>query len=271
MATHRASRRPLAGWARDELRNRRARPAGGQSIYDVWDPTLGTDTAAHMVLPNTTGNGHLLQRAIRHLGERGSAPRRRRPTINGIRNFSNQQTEISVPDEYDYGSSTDAVCAVVSFRLSLPNGDKLVLGGREDWAPESRPQLLKSIDRVRGGKRCGAPQAMRLSGPTGKTGPYPRAFVAPDGRVSCWATAAPRSIWTRPGTARITQSAQTHVAGNRTPVADVRSRQDFFGTRPAEGHPCRNERRATGDYLSKTSISCAFGRMRRSWPTARSW
>src|SRR5215469_12599649 len=69
---------------------------GAQLIYDVWDPTLGTGTNAHLVLPNTAStdifcssqsvmlNGNVLTTG----GDR---------TVNGQRNFANNLTTIFLP------------------------------------------------------------------------------------------------------------------------------------------------------------------------------
>src|SRR5512132_792021 len=66
--------------------------AGGQGIYDVWDPTLGTGIEAHLVLPNTTyadtfcSGGSVIPASGELLVVGGAT------AINGVGNFSIQQT-----------------------------------------------------------------------------------------------------------------------------------------------------------------------------------
>ena len=93
---------------------------GGQFVYDVWDPTLGTDTAAHMVLPNTTGtdifcSGQSVLSSGEVLITGGDL------TINGTTQLLQPANDgLPSSDEYDYGRRTDAVSAVVSYRRFAP-------------------------------------------------------------------------------------------------------------------------------------------------------
>jgi hypothetical protein len=88
----------------------------GQYVYEVWNPGLGTGTAAHTVLPNTTladifCSGQSVLSASGDVLITGGDL-----TINGRRNFSTANDGLPSSDEYDYRSRTDVVSAVVSFR-----------------------------------------------------------------------------------------------------------------------------------------------------------
>jgi hypothetical protein len=152
---------------------------GGQFVYDVWDPTLGTDTAAHMVLPNTTGtdifcSGQSVFLSGDVLITGGDL------TINGKRNFSNQQTTV-------FHLQTDTVTAAEPMLyarwypsvVSLPNSDKLVLGGRQD--PGTATLTPEVYQQGTGWRTLWGATSDAAFGGAGWY--FPRAVVAPDGRV----------------------------------------------------------------------------------------
>ena len=155
---------------------------GAQFVYDVWDPGLGTDTAAHMVLPNTTSTDIFCagQSLIAGSGEvlivGGDQ------TINGVRNFSNDRTEIFSPttnalrttDHMQYPRWYPSV-------IALPTGEMLVLGGREDrdGTPAQTPEVF--TPNVGWRTLWHATSDAAFGG--GGEWFYPRAFVAPNGRV----------------------------------------------------------------------------------------
>ena len=137
---------------------------GGQFVYDVWDPTLGTDTTAHTVLPNTTGTDIFCsgQSVIAASGEvlitGGDL------TINGERNFSNQQTEIFHPQTNAITTAEPMLYARwYPTVVALPTGEMLVLGGRRGQVRHRRPDPRGVHAGMWAGGRCGAPRAMRLS------------------------------------------------------------------------------------------------------------
>ena len=155
---------------------------GAQFVYDVWDPKLGTDTAAHMVLPNTTSTdifcaGQSVMAASGEVLIVGGDL-----TINGVRNFSNDGTEIFSP-------TTNALRTTTHMQfprwyptvVSLPNGEMLVLGGREDKVPT--PVLTPEVFTPNVGWRTlwGATSdaAFGIAG----NHFYPRAVQAPNGKV----------------------------------------------------------------------------------------
>ena len=147
---------------------------GAQFVYDVWNPGLGTDTAAHMVLPNTTSTDIFRagQTLITGSGEvlivGGDQ------TINGVRN--NDRTEIFSPmtnalrttDHMQYPRWYPSV-------IALPTGEMLVLGGREDR--DGTPAKTPEVFTPNVGWRTLWDVSM------GGNFSYIRAFVAPNGKV----------------------------------------------------------------------------------------
>jgi hypothetical protein len=130
---------------------------GGQFVYDVWDPTLGTDSAAHLVLPNTTGTDVFCsgQSVISARGEvlitGGDL------TINGQRNFSNQQTTVFHPQTNTVTAAEPMLYARwYPSVVSLPDGFSAAV---RILAPP--PRLPKSIGRVRGIASANAVLAFR--------------------------------------------------------------------------------------------------------------
>jgi hypothetical protein len=136
---------------------------GAQFVYDVWDPKLGTGTAAHTVLPNTTlgpqdffcstatvlgsgfidgtnGSGQLLIAG-------GDL------TVNGLRNSSNNNVTLFNPK-----TNTLAASGKMNYArwypstITLRNGDKLVLGGTvSPGVAEPTPEVYM---RHPAGERC---------------------------------------------------------------------------------------------------------------------
>lgn len=109
---------------------------GAQLYYDIWDPTLGTGTNSHMLLPNNTatdlfctGLGLLTDGTLLLTG--GDF------TINGVRNFSNNHTNIFYPKESVTGQDIlkPAPAGAMQYKrwypsiIPLPNGDQIVAGG----------------------------------------------------------------------------------------------------------------------------------------------
>jgi hypothetical protein len=154
---------------------------GGQYVYDVWDPQQGTGTAAHTVLPNTTSTDIFCagQSVIAASGEvlitGGDL------TINGMRNFSNQQTEIFRPQ-------TNAITTDVPMQyarwyptiVALPTGEMLVLGGRED--PQTAAPIPEVFMQNVGWRTLWDARSDAAFGCCANWY-YPRSFVAPNGTV----------------------------------------------------------------------------------------
>ncbi|MGH6838078.1 MAG: galactose oxidase-like domain-containing protein [Methylocella sp.] len=105
---------------------------GAAMMYDVWNPTLGTSTAAHTVLTNTTATD-LFCSAVSLLDGTGNALITGGDlTVAGVRNYSNSKVNIFNPKQntltadgqMSYPRWYDSI-------TTLPNGDKLVLGGNQ--------------------------------------------------------------------------------------------------------------------------------------------
>ena len=217
---------------------------GGQFVYDVWDPTLGTDTAAHTVLTNTTGTDIFCsgQSVIAGSGEvlitGGDL------TINGQRNFSNQQTTVFHPQTNTVTAAEPMLYARwYPSVVSLPNGDKLVLGGRQD--PGTAILTPEVYQQGTGWRTLWGATSDAAFGGAGWS--YPRAVVAPDGKVFVLGYDGIMFYLDPAGNGTITQLTQQTLSGDyRLPtlmfapgkVLSVRSRQkvivvDLNGQQPA--------------------------------------
>jgi hypothetical protein len=106
---------------------------GAAMIYDVWNPTLGTDIGtAHTVLTNTTSTD-IFCSAVSLLDGTGNALITGGDlAVSGVRNYSNSKVNIFNPKQntltadgqMSYPRWYDSI-------TTLPNGDKLVLGGNQ--------------------------------------------------------------------------------------------------------------------------------------------
>ena len=153
---------------------------GGQFVYDVWNPALGTDSTAHTVLPNTTGTdvfcaGQGVMASGEVLITGGDL------TINGERNFSNQQTEIFHPQT---NGITTAIAPMLYARwyptiVALATGEMLALGGRED--PNTSAPTPEVFTQYVGWRTLWGATSDTAFG--GNNWYYPRSVVAPNGAV----------------------------------------------------------------------------------------
>ncbi len=158
---------------------------GAQFVYDIWDPSLGTGSDSHLILPNTTSTD-IFCGAQSLLGSRFLAwpnPDRGNVlisggdlTIDGKRNFSNGKTEI-------LNSTTNAIRSVGQMQyprwypslIPLRNGDKLILGG--NLSPRV-PATVSELYTQGQGWRTLTGFAI-----PGDEHYYPRAYVGADGFV----------------------------------------------------------------------------------------
>jgi hypothetical protein len=222
--------------------------AGGQGIYDIWDPGLGTGSAAHLVLPNTTHADTFCsgQSVISASGEvlvvGGTT------TINGERNFSTDQTEI-----FDPQTNTISAAEPMVFPrwypsvVSLPDGDKLVLAGREDKAPDVAVPTPEVYRQGTGWQTLWGATSDAAFGTVAYNWYYSRGFVTPGGRVFVLGHSGKMFYLDPAGNGQITQLAQTTLASNgKLPalmyapgkILAVRNQQkviivDVNGTQPA--------------------------------------
>jgi hypothetical protein len=157
---------------------------GAQFIYDVWDPSLGTDSNAHLVLPNSTTTdifcgAQTLMLSGEVLTSGGDL------IVNGARNSANNQTTIFSPSANTLTPNTAMTYARwYATLLALPNGQVAVFGGRQNVGtptpviPATTPELYDPALRT----------WSLLSGATsnaafGANWWYPRVYVAPGGKV----------------------------------------------------------------------------------------
>ena len=157
---------------------------GAQLIYDVWDPSLGTDASAHLVLPNSTSTdifcgAQSLMLSGDVLTSGGDL------TVNGVRNSANNQTTIFSPSANTLTANTPMTYARwYATLVGLPNGQLAVFGGRQNVGslspvvPSPTPEIYDPALRT----------WTSLTGATstaafGANWWYPRAFVAPGGKI----------------------------------------------------------------------------------------
>jgi hypothetical protein len=163
---------------------------GAQGIYDVWDPKLGNDTGAHTTILSSPTKTDIFCSASSLIGVGLSGPNKLSgkllitggdATVNGMRNFSNNNVEIFAPKDNSLAASgtTMKFARWYPSITSLRNGDKLLLGGSvSPDVGEPTPEVY----HPRSGWRT-------LSGITGTQisdngeWPYPRGFVGFDGAV----------------------------------------------------------------------------------------
>ena len=108
---------------------------GAQFIYDVWTPSLGTGTNAHLVLPNTTStdifcSGASVMYDGNVLTTGGDL------TVNGQRNFANNNTEIFSPSTNTIASNTPMQYPRwYPSLVALPDDRLAVFGGWQNVVP----------------------------------------------------------------------------------------------------------------------------------------
>ena len=157
---------------------------GAQLIYDVWDPTLGTDISAHLVLPNTTSTdifcgAQSVMLSGDVLTSGGDL------TVNGARNSANNKTTIFSPAANTLTANTPMTYARwYGSLVSLPNGQLAIFGGRQNVGalnpvvPATTPELydpaLQAWALLTGANSSAA---------FGANWWYPRSFVAPGGNI----------------------------------------------------------------------------------------
>ena len=150
---------------------------GGQTIYDIWYPAIGTGTSAHFTLPNKT-TADTFCSAVSVLGNGNALVVGGDVTVNGARNYSSNKVELFDPKHNTLTSAGQmAYPRWYPSITTLPNGDKLVLGGRltltQDLGPPT-PELYSTTNGWRS-----------LTGISIDPNDwyYPRGFTGPDGAV----------------------------------------------------------------------------------------
>jgi hypothetical protein len=156
---------------------------GGKFNYAVWDPTLGTGSDSHLLLPNTTGTDIFCsgQIVLPRTGEVLLTGGDR--AINGARNYSTADVNF-----FDYltnsmrkGAQSMAHPRWYPTVTTLTDGRVLITGGRDDIVSTTAIATPELYDPVFGWRS--------LTGATNNAAYgtanwyYPRAWSAPDGRV----------------------------------------------------------------------------------------
>ena len=153
----------------------------GQFNYDVWDPSKGTGTASHLVLPNTTGTDLFCNAQIVVPSSGAVLLTGGDRTIDGVRNYSVDDVDFF---DYRYNAMSASPQRMSALRwypsvVTLANGKVLVLGGRADPnTPAPTPELYSEAEGWR-----------TLTGATSddaygkRNWSYPRVWQAPNGKV----------------------------------------------------------------------------------------
>lgn len=153
----------------------------GQFNYDVWDPSKGTGTDAHLLLPNTTGTDIFCSAQVIVPSSGAVLLTGGDRTIKNVRNYSADDVNFF---DYRYNAMYAAPQRMSYLRwyptvVTLSNGKVLVLGGRIDPnTPAPTPELYSDTDGW-----------TTLDGATSddaygkRNWSYPRAYQAPNGKV----------------------------------------------------------------------------------------
>ncbi|MCX7384865.1 MAG: galactose oxidase early set domain-containing protein [Alphaproteobacteria bacterium] len=150
---------------------------GAALIYDVWDPTRGLGTDAHLVLPNMTATDIFCSAASLLLGGGQVLVVGGDLTINGVNKNSNNHVEL-----FDAAANTLTSTAPMQYArwypsiVSMPSGEKVVLGGRLDPITAAiTPEVFNPTTGWR--TLVGATSNAAFSAPTFNWY-YPRGFVS---------------------------------------------------------------------------------------------
>ena len=159
---------------------------GAQLVYDVWDPSMGTGTNAHLVLPNTTHTdlfcgAQSVMLSGKVLTSGGDL------TVGGVRNSANNSTTVFSPTANTLRENTPMTYARwYGSLVSLSDGQLAIFGGRQNVGPLTPVQPATTPELYHPG-----PNAWRtLPGATSTAAfggtldwYYPRSYVAPGGNV----------------------------------------------------------------------------------------
>lgn len=152
---------------------------GAEFVYDVWDRNAAIP--AHLLLPNTTATDFFCGAQSALLGSGNVLLAGGDQTIGGVRNYSNDRTTIFDVQNNGLNGSRPPMMYRRWYGSLIPlgNGEKLLLGGREDRGyPVVTPEAYNEVQGWR-----------TLSGATSDTAfgidqshwYYPRAYQLADG------------------------------------------------------------------------------------------
>jgi hypothetical protein len=161
-----------------------ATPVQPALVYDIWDPALGTGEDSHLVLPNTTGTEIFCsaQSVIATSGEVLLAGGDR--TVGDTRNYSHRLTAMFKP-----ATNRMRASSAMTYRRWYPtlvgtaDGSLLVVGGREDQGPIDPTTVPELFRPGKGWRVLSGANSDAAFGRTSYNWSYPRAFVAPGGKV----------------------------------------------------------------------------------------
>jgi Domain of unknown function (DUF1929)/CARDB len=150
---------------------------GAQMLYDVWNPALGTVSTAHTILPNQTSTDIFCSASSLLAGSGNLLITDGDHTVNGQRNNSNNNVNLFTPSNNTLAAAGNTAFARwYSSLTTMPNGDKLLMGGVGEPTPEIFSVATNSWSTLNG---------ISIYQPSG--GPpewyYPRGFVGADNGV----------------------------------------------------------------------------------------
>jgi len=159
---------------------------GAQLVYDVWDPSMGTGTNAHQVLPNTTHTDFFcgaqsVMLSGKVLTSGGDL------TVGGARNSANNNTTIFSPTANTLTENTPMTYARwYASLVSLADGQLAIFGGRQNVGTLTPPQPATTPELYHPGPNAwkslpGATSTAAFG--TSAEWYYPRSYVAPGGKV----------------------------------------------------------------------------------------
>jgi len=188
---------------------------GAQLIYDVWDPSVGTDASAHLVLPNSTStdifcSAQSLMLSGEVLTSGGDL------TVNGERNSANNNTTIFSPSANTLTSNTPMTYARwYGTLLALPNGQLAIFGGRQNVGTLTPPVSATTPELYDPAQRTWTSLTGANSvGAFGSNWYYPRVFVAPGGKIFVLAITGKMYYLSTANTGSISASGVTAPQGN---------------------------------------------------------
>jgi hypothetical protein len=194
---------------------------GAQLIYDIWDPTLGTDISAHTVLPNTTGTdifcssqSVMLSGAVLITG--GDL------TINGVRNFAQNDTNIFAPSADTLTANTPMHYARwYASLVALPNGHLVTFGGVQNVVTINPPQPVPTPEEYDPATQVwtlltGATSSAAFGNGNYSNWYYPRSYVAPGGNVFVLGVDGTMYSISTAGVGSITNYSMTVAPGSET-------------------------------------------------------
>ena len=175
--------------------------------YAVWDPTLGTGTQSHLLLPNTTATDLFCSAQI-------VLPRTGEILLTGGDKMVNGARNYSVPDVnfFDYLSNTlrrsaqsMALARWYPSVVTLTDGNVLVLGGRDTLIPTPAIATPELYDVATGWRSLTGATNNNAYGSVNSEWFYPRAWVGPNGLVFVVTNAGTTWRMNPAGTGSITQ------------------------------------------------------------------